>query len=121
VTETLDPNRQLRWALEHLPDPSTTSGPIEVTAPSLDSDELVRVPLARARRQHEGREVDGWLYEGLVSIEAGDLDVSSGYPGTEAFLRGALGPYCLSVEVLEDRGHTARVRIFGTTREQLDA
>lgn len=120
--DALDPNLQLRWAIEHLPRASeTTDAAVSVEAPSLEgpSEATVRVPFVRAARDRGGRRVDGWAFEGDVRIAATDLDVSSGFPGVHAWVLGKLGPCCLELDASEPAGGVAHVRLFATTSDQL--
>ena len=118
----LDPNHQVRWAIEHLPSPAATADPIAlVTAPSLGGGPDVVVEFKRAAREHRGVVVDGWLYEGPVSIETTDASVEAGFPGVESWVRGKLGPYCLHIEIVRAADQMAEIRAFATTRDALDA
>src|SRR5262245_18627986 len=90
----LDPNHQLRWAIEHLPSPTASSDRVaRVEAPSVQPDdpEQVVVEFKRATREVEGRSVEGWVFEGPVSIQSSDLSVDAGFPGVESWIRGKLG------------------------------
>jgi hypothetical protein len=122
----IDPNHQLRWAIEHLPSPAAAGGAeARVGAPALTAAGLgeapeISVAFRRSHREVEGANVDGWEFEGAVVLDARDTSVESGYPGTRSWLVGKLGPYCLDLEVLREDGASAVVRAFATTRDILD-
>lgn len=119
----VDPNHQLRWAMEHLPSPGA-SNDVRVAAPALAADGSttgeIHIAFRRSSRDVEGRRVEGWEFEGPVVVDATDTSVESGYPGTRSWLTGKLGPYCLDLEVLREDGASAVVRAFATTRDILD-
>ncbi|MEJ7727798.1 MAG: hypothetical protein WKG00_01140 [Polyangiaceae bacterium] len=122
----IDPNHQLRWAIEHLPSPAAGDAPeARVSAPALTragAGEAPEISVAfrRSRREVEGASMEGWEFEGAVLLDARDTSVESGYPGTRSWLVGKLGPYCLDLEVLREDGASALVRAFATTRDILD-
>jgi hypothetical protein len=119
----IDPNHQLRWAIEHLPSPAADGAPeTRVSAPALAAEQAAEISIAfrRSSREVEGSSVAGWEFEGAVIVDASDTSVESGYPGTRSWLVGKLGPYCLDLEVLRDDGASAVVRAFATTRDILD-
>ena len=122
----IDPNHQLRWAIEHLPSPAADgAAETRVSAPALTAAGAgeapeISVAFRRSRRELEGAAVEGWEYEGPVVLDAHDTSVESGYPGTRSWLVGKLGPYCLDLEVLREDGASAVVRAFATTRDILD-
>jgi hypothetical protein len=115
----LEPNHQLRWALQELPTPGAES---EITArvPAVDDGAEIAIVLRRGERTHAGVRVAGWVYEGELRIPETDQSAAGGFPGIEAWLRGQLGPYCLDLEVLEQKVGIARVRVFATSRAALD-
>jgi len=118
----LDPNHQLRWAIEHLPSPAASKDEVaKVEVPSLEaaSPERILVEFRRASRPIEGRNVEGWVFEGPVTIAATDLSVEAGFPGVESWVRGKLGPLCLELKVGEPVSNVALVRAFATTKDQL--
>jgi hypothetical protein len=117
----LDPNKQLRWAIEHLPSPTASKEQIaRVEAPSEDAGgSPVVVEFRRATRTHEGRAIEGWVFEGPITIAATDLSVEAGFPGVESWVRGKLGPFCVELKVGEPVGTMALARVFATTKDQL--
>ena len=117
----LDPNHQLRWAIEHLPSPTADASVTRVSAPSITGGPDVSVEFRRASRQHRGVVVEGWLYEGPVVVDTGDASVEAGFPGVDSWITGKLGPYCLHLEIVRAADRVAQIRAFATTREALDA
>ena len=115
----LDPNQQLRWAIEHLPSPTASTEQIaRVEAPSKDGTPVV-VEFRRATRTHEGRAIEGWVFEGPITIGATDLSVEAGFPGVESWVKGKLGPFCIELKVGEPVGNMALARVFATTKDHL--
>jgi len=121
MTDPLEPNHQLRWALQDLPTPAKDAREVTAHVPALDAEAPeIAIVLSRTERRHANRLVPGWLYEGDVRVPARDESIEGGFPGIEAWLRAELGPYCLEIEVLDRRPGSARVRIFATSRAELD-
>jgi hypothetical protein len=123
----LDPNHQVRWAIEHLPSAAGSTEEIaRVPAPALGGARTgepsgeVTVEFRRGAREHRGVQLQGWVFEGPVTIDATDQSVDAGFPGIDAWVIGKLGPYCLHVDVLESSAGSARVRAFAVTRDALD-
>src|SRR5437867_400069 len=102
--EPLEPNHQLRWALQQLPTPTDAATQVRVLAPALEEGAPdIEIVLARAELTHAGQRVAGWLYEGEVRVPEGDQRAEAGSPGLAAWLCAELGPYCLELDILDQR------------------
>ena len=126
----LQVNQQLRFALEQLPATETSGQTVTIEVPDMlggvvqwaGSLATIRGPAVtfrRMRRVVEDRDVEGWLFEGVVRLAGADLDESDGYPGHAVWLKSMLGPCCVSVEIERVDGDRGEVKVFALARSEI--